>query len=131
MDDEFKNLSIASEEDRGRGDTTSAKMGSEAVCSTCGEPNAAKKCKKRHGGCKNKLFCGSECEKQGHKKEAEEDDDDDDKKPVDMAAAKIAKREKKEVKKTKGCRCRYCGGVSLPTGGCLRRTTLCHGVWHR
>ena len=52
MEDEFKNLGITSEDDT----TSTAKKASEAVCSTCGEPNATKKCKKRHGGGKNKKF---------------------------------------------------------------------------
>ena len=102
MEDEFKNLGITSEEDT----ISTAKKVSEAVCSTCGEPNASKKCKKRHAGCKFSVFCGTKCEKQGHKKKADKDDDDE-KKPVDTAAAmdaafaKIAKREERKVKTQK------------------------------
>ena len=59
-----------------------------------------------HGGCKEKLFCDTQCEKQGHKKKAEEEEEEEEKPltaaDMDAAFAKKAKKEaKKQVKKIK------------------------------
>ena len=78
-------------------------------CATCGKEGASKKCKKRHGGCAQKMFCGSACETKGHEKErvkeghdqAEaEGDEVDFAASVDAAIAKEnKKRERRERKK--------------------------------
>ena len=122
MEYELKNLAITSEDDT----TSAAEKAMEAACSTCQAPNATKKCKKRHGGCKEKLYCDSDCEKQGHKKKAEEDEEEKKEKPLtaadmDAAFAKIAKKEeKKEKKKNK----RACGKGSSRGNGCLRSSRV-------
>ena len=47
---------------------TSKDDGGGVPCAACGEENASKKCKKRHKGCAQMLWCNSACEKESHEK---------------------------------------------------------------
>ena len=45
-------------------------------CAACGKEMAQKKCKKRHGGCTEKRFCDSVCDRKKHEDNNEGEETD-------------------------------------------------------
>lgn len=71
-------------------------------CTACGEPNATKKCRKRHGGCADKRFCDGACDSLGHVKETPVEEKGNVEAPAAVTMKKTNKmRTDKKVKKAK------------------------------
>ena len=78
-------------------------------CAACGKEMAQKKCKKRHGGCTEKRFCDSVCDRKKHEEEkmkkgnGEEEEENVDTaggaKIDDAAIAKMKRKEERKVRK--------------------------------
>ena len=78
-------------------------------CAACGKEMAQKKCKKRHGGCTEKRFCDSVCDRKKHEEEkmkkgnGEEEEENVDTaggaKIDDAAIAKMKRKEDRKIRK--------------------------------
>ena len=74
-------------------------------CAACGKEMAQKKCKKRHGGCTEKRFCDSVCDRKKHEEEKMKKGNGEEEENVDTAGgakiddAAIAKMKRKEDRK--------------------------------
>ena len=58
-------------------------------CATCGGKNASKKCKKRHKGCAQMLWCESACERKSHEEKQVKNDGDETEENVGKAGPTI------------------------------------------
>ena len=77
-------------------------------CTVCGEDNATKKCRKRHGGCADKRYCDGTCEMLGHVKEKPVEEEENVeaaiKEAIDKAIAKERKKEVRQMRNQNGSR---------------------------
>ena len=58
-------------------------------CATCGGKNASKKCKKRHKGCAQMMWCDSACERKSHEKKQVKKVEDEEGDNVETASTTI------------------------------------------
>ena len=99
-------------------------------CAACGKEMAQKKCKKRHGGCTEKRFCDSVCDRKKHEEEKmKKGNGEEEEENVDTAGgakiddAAIAKMKRKEVRKIRKKLSRKGIKLSGGTGGTLEDWT--------